>query len=340
MATTVCYDDDSGSKSCSDATSYDLNMTEEEAMAIWLRRNEEIGERVRRREAARKAREERQQPMSSLSLSSSAGLQENNCDERLNVHRENITSGDTNSGFQHAAAVTNSDAWIRATSRNAMGEYDPTNIDPVYQNAYQAYQRFVDTNQAGLADNFIASTPGLAALMEQRQLLMARQRHLDLQLQQINQQLQTSSSQKDDYDKSGSKIRSPNTPHLHQNLKTDDENMIRDDPQPSFSLLPHTSKSFINEAMFRTANSAGLADGNIDDPSNAHSAQKPAENSALKLASIEETSYFYTFEYPNKQDSKEVTCLYCQARVYINPLAVNMSCKSCGHISRIQEESR
>lgn len=172
-----------------------MNMTEEEAMAIWLQRNEEIGERVRRRDERRRLAAAEEQaasdnnprggeeppPTSDTTTQANAAAASDDLDVSL---RSQSASDDGSSGggvgnFQHAASVTQSDAWRRAISRNVMGEYNPNNPDPSYHDAYHAYQRFVDMHKPGVADNFVPSTPGLASLMEQRRYLMARQGHLD-----------------------------------------------------------------------------------------------------------------------------------------------------------------
>lgn len=334
MVKTCCDDEESGSKSSSDATSHscDWNMTEEEAMAIWLRRNEEIGERARRRDAARSSirpyDEEQQSQPSSLSKegSASSGLL-GKCDESLS------SVGSGGSGSLHAAAVTHSDAWKSAISRNVMGDFDPHNTDPTYQNSYHAYQRFVDTNQPGMADNYVASTPGLATLMEQRRHLIARQRHFDLQLQQINRQMQTSemasSCQSDNSGQEGdSKMMSYSSP-LHQNLndtaKTEEWRAGHGNP-PRYDTINPTHAS--------AAASAQVPDNKY--LSHTHSKVESVQSSTKDPTSIQDNGYFYAFTYPTSSNSKAVTCTLCRTQVYTTPLSVNMFCQSCGRISAVE----
>ncbi len=264
-----------------------MNMTEEEAMGIWLQRNEEIGERVRRRDERRRLAaeeaaaadprggEEEPTTTSDTQANAAAALADD-----LDVSlRSQSASDDGSSGgvgnFQHAASVTQSDAWRRAISRNVMGEYNPNNPDPSYHDAYHAYQRFVDMHKPGVADNFVPSTPGLAALMEQRRYLMARQGHLDSLVNhqatadehQDVQQMQTStagitssSSPQDSQEKNAS----TNTPDcsIRQSLSCDDiirrisehdEAPSADQPSTSGSAPPFPKKSSILSRSDNTA---------------------------------------------------------------------------------------
>lgn len=330
MVKTCCDDEESGSKSSSDATSHsssDWNMTEEEAMEIWLRRNEEIGERVRRRDAARSSirpyGEEQQSPPSSLSKegSTSSGLH-GKCDDSL---------GSWGSGSLHAAATTHSDAWKSAVSRNVMGEFDPHNTDPTYQNSYHAYQRFVDTNQPGMADNYVASTPGLAVLMEQRRHLIARQRHFDLQLQQMQTSDRVSSCQSDNSGQGGdSRMMSHSSP-LHQNL---DNTARAKELRAGYGDPPRYVTS--NPTHASAAASAQAPDNK--NLSYTHSKVESVQSSTKDPTSIQNTGYFYAFTYPTSSNCKAVTCTRCREQVYTTPLAVNMFCQSCGRISAVEED--
>ena len=332
----------SGSSSCC-STYDDMNMTENEAMAIWLRRNEEIGERVRRREAAEAQRKAARGSPSSPGGGSSSS----DGDESLRSHLcDSVGSGDINSGFQHAAAVTHSDAWNRAISRNVMGEYDPHNTDPAYQDAYHAYQRFVDMNQPGMADNFVASTPGLAALMEQRRHLVARQRHLDLQLHQMDQHMQTSSITTPSaapvpapQDQEGDGDFGPSTPSRPLNQSLSAGGIIKT-PVGAFSVtkVPTSQRSCCggsnSDEQVSSAKSVQIEE--YKRLSQAYAHVKSENNMGQK--SPQQSSYFYGFAYPTSNNSKLVMCSCCQARLYTNPLAVNMFCQSCGRVSRVLED--
>jgi len=369
MATSTFSNEDDGSRSSSD-TIYDMNMTEDEAMAIWLQRNEEIGERVREREAAEAAQQRASSSphhSSREGSSSPGGSSDDCCDESLHSHRsDSVESGDTNSGFQHAAAVTHSDAWNRAISHNVMGEYDPYNTDPAYQNAYHAYQRFVDMNQPGVADNFVASTPGLAALMEQRRHLMARQRHLDFQLQQMDHHMHTSpmisSCHETNYDallssqtsaapasqdhQGGHHSRTNNTPlspsRRHDEILKSEEGLFsitRVAPHPSFrsSSTIATEENHNPTHHVSAATSAQILE--YKRLQQAHSSQllKSDDNSSKGTTPTNtQPSYFYAFAYRTQYNSRAVTCSCCQSRMYTAPLAEYMFCQSCAQISKVE----
>ena len=353
MAPTTFSNDDC-SRSSSDESIYDIDMTEEEAMAIWLERNEKIGERVRRREAEALRRAE-QQPLSrEVSSSSSRGGAAVDSDRSLH-------SSDINSGIQHAAAVTHSDAWNRAISRNVMGEYDPHNTDPAYQNAYHAYQKFVVMNQPGVADSFIASTPGLAALMEERSHLMARERHLDLQTNQMQRQMQSSpiisssSCHHDSCDARQSSSAAPalqdqgggsiTNPPLHRTTCSPDEVVkkqgefftITKVPVPS---SPKQSNEKVSETPFYNSPAASAQILEYKRLQEAHSQTKSEDNTPKRTSSstFQQPNYFYGFSNRTQYYSREVTCLYCQSRVYTAPLAVHMFCQSCAQISKLEVE--
>ena len=365
---TFSNDDGSGSSSDEGSSDYDMDMTEEEAMAIWLERNEKIGERVRRREAAealRRANSQQQQPLPlgggrSSPPSSSA---DDDSDRSLHSSASRGGGGDINSGLQHAAAVTHSDAWNRAISRNVMGEYDPHNTDPAYQNAYHAYQRFVDVNQPGVADNYVASTPGLAALMEERSHLMARERYLNLQLNQVQHQMHTdpmispsSSCYHGGNDARQSSFAAPasqsqgggsiiNNPPLRKSSsspveitkKEDDISSITKVSTPSYLMK---SKENASETPYHTSAAASAQIREYQRLQQAHS-QPKSEDSASKSttsSTSEQPSYFYGFTYRTQGNSKEITCSYCRSRVYTAPLAVHMFCQSCAQISKLEVE--
>eukprot|EP00985_Skeletonema_marinoi_P005851 scaffold2553_cov162-Skeletonema_marinoi.AAC.5 len=369
MATSTFSNEDDGSRSSSD-TSYDMNMTEDEAMAIWLQRNEEIGERVREREAAEAAQQRASSSPhhSSREGSSSPGGSSDDCsDESLHSHRsDSVESGDTNSGFQHAAAVTHSDAWNRAISHNVMGEYDPYNTDPAYQNAYHAYQRFVDMNQPGVADNFVASTPGLAALMEQRRHLMARQRHLDFQLQQMDHHMHTSpmisSCHDTNYDallssqssaappsqdhQGGHHSRTNNTPlspsRWHDEIVKSEDGLFsitRVAPHPTFRSSSSTAAAENNNPTHHVSAATSAQILEYKRLQQAHSSQllKSGDNSSKGTTSTNtQPSYFYAFAYRTQYTSRAVTCSCCQSRMYTAPLAEYMFCQSCAQISKVE----
>ena len=264
-------------------------------MAIWLQRNEEIGERVRRRDERRRLAaaeeaaadnnnhrggEEEPPPTSDTTQANAAAALADDLDVSL---RSQSASDDGSSdaaggvgNFQHAASVTQSDAWRRAISRNVMGEYNPNNPDPSYHDAYHAYQRFVDMHKPGVADNFVPSTPGLAALMEQRRYLMARQGHLDSLVNhqaaadehQDVQQMQTSTSSAGTTSSSSpqdsqEKNASTNTPDcsIRQSLSCDDiirriseqDESSSDQPSTSGSAPPFPKKSSILNCSDNTA---------------------------------------------------------------------------------------
>jgi len=370
MTKTPYGNEEHSSDDCSSCSyvDYDINMTEEEAMAIWLQRNEEIGERVRRREAAEEAQrqalgEEQQLPRSSSPKDGSSdgdeSIQSGQCDS--------VGSGDTNSGFRHAAAVTHSDAWNRAISCNVMGEYDPHNTDPAYQNAYHAYQRFVDLNQPGVADNFIASTPGLASLMEQRRHLMATQRLLDLQLQQMQKSSMISSCHNNDAAQSSpsssaaaaaaapshqdqgndSMSKSHLPPHLrHESfsssniIKSEDGESITRISSPEGGMLsapppPRSTRSCSSNNSSQVSAAASAQILEYTRISQAYALNKSDENSGKGTTLAPQAGYFYAFIYPTQYNSKGVTCPCCRMHVYTNPLAVNMFCQSCGRLSRV-----
>lgn len=376
MGKTIFEDDGSRSlESCSIATTFDIdNMTEEEAMAIWLKRNEEIGERVRRREAAEALRRASKQMSSSSSSSfsvgggssSSHGGAAADCDESLYTHySDSVASGDISSSscFQHAAAVTHSDAWKRAISRNVMGEYDPQNTDPAYQNAYIAYQRFVAMNQPGVADGFVASTPGLAALMEQRKHLMARQRHLDLQVQERDHQMETSHISHETVQASSPSAvpatqdqqgdQSTRTRPLHQSRNANETTKMKNGlfattrlQRRNSSALPSSSSrpssrsttpentTTVSEATFAQM----IEYKRLQQTHSSSQLLKSEETTALPKGTAfinnPQPSYFYAFPYRTQYNSKAVLCSCCQSCVYTTPLAENMFCQSCGQISK------
>ncbi len=373
MAKTILEDDGSSS---SVATTFDIdNMTEEEAMAIWLKRNEEIGERVRRREAAETARRAQKQQLSSSSSSSfsvgggsssSPSCAAVDCDESLHTHfSDSVGSGDMSSGcFQHAAAVTHSDAWKRAISRNVMGEYDPQNTDPAYQNAYHAYQRFVDMNQPGMADNFVASTPGLAALMEQRRHLMAKQRCLDLQVEEMDHQMHTShnissSSQANSVftvQASPSSVPAPQDQGdqslrkspLHLSSRSADDvtkaknglfSMTRLQGRHSSSplrLSRNTAPENNPTHVVSAATSAQILEyRRLQQAHSSHLKFEESHAPKVTTPTNSQPSYFYAFPYRTQYNPRAVMCSSCQSCVYTTPLAENMFCQSCGQISKV-----
>lgn len=379
MGKTIFEDDGSRSlslESCSSATTFDIdNMTEEEAMAIWLKRNEEIGERARKRSSSASVG-------GGGSSSSQHGTAAADCDVSVYTHySDSVASGDISScsRFQHAAAVTHSDAWKRAISRNVMGEYDPQNTDPVYQNAYIAYQRFVDMNQPGVADGFVASTPGLAALMEQRRHLIARQRHLDLQMEEVDYDIMedtssvnTSSCQANSY---AAVLSSPSAavsqeqqgdqsitnPPLHQSRNANETIKTKNGLFSTTRLQGRNSSALLPSSPPRPSSTNTIPEGNSTDVLVATSAQileykrlQRAHSPSSQLLKSEEKSektavfpkggtftnnpqpsYFYAFPYRTQYNSKAVACSSCQSCVYTTPLAKNMFCQCCGQISRV-----
>ena len=357
-------------------------MTEEEAMEIWLQRNEEIGERVRRRdelrrlaaeEAASAAEDprggEEEQPTTSDTIN-----QANAAAASDGASDDGSSGADGSVGnFQHAASVTQSDAWRRAISRNVMGEYNPNNPDPSYHDAYHAYQRFVDMHKPGVADNFVPSTPGLAALMEQRRYLMARQGHLDSFVNhqaaahdehQGVQQMQTStssctagitssSSPQDSQEKNAS----TNTPDcsIRQSLSCDDiirriseqdeEVMQSDQPSTSGSAPPFPKKSSIlsrsdNTALVAAASMRKLL--NKSQEGNKLEDESSSSSNNNKLGGGEDGSrrFFYAFSYPTQYNNKKVTCSGCSVHLYTNPLASHFFCQPCGTVTSVLDDKR
>ena len=361
-----------------------MNMTEEEAMEIWLQRNEEIGERVRRRderrrlaaeEAASAAEDprggggEEEQPTTSdtANQANAAAALADDLDVSL---RSQSASDDGSSGadgsvgnFQHAASVTQSDAWRRAISRNVMGEYNPNDPDPSYHDAYHAYQRFVDMHKPGVADNFVPSTPGLAALMEQRRYLMARQGHLDSLVNQQAMQTSTSSckagiTSSSSPQDSQVKNASTNTSDcsIRQSLSCDDiirriseqdeEVMQSDQLSTSGSAPPFPKKSSIlsrsdNTALVAAASMRKLLNksqegGKLEDELSSSS------NNNNKLGGGDDGSrrFFYAFSYPTQCNNKKVTCSGCLVDLYTNPLATNFFCQPCGTVTSVLDDKR
>ena len=227
-----------------------------------------------------------------------------------------------------------------------MGEYNPNHPDPSYHDAYHAYQRFVDMHKPGVADNFVPSTPGLAALMEQRRYLMARQGHLDSLVNhqaaadehQDVQQMQTStssagitssSSPQDSQEKNAS----TNTPYfsIRQSLSCDDiirriseqDEAPSDQPSTSGSAPPFPKKSSI---LSRSDNTALVA---------AASMRKLLNKSQEGGGDDGSRRFFYAYSYPTQYNSMKVTCSGCLVDVYTNPLASNFFCQPCGTVTSV-----
>lgn len=359
-----------------------MNMTEEEAMAIWLQRNEEIGERVRRRDerrrlAAEEAASAADHPRggeeeaattsdATNQADAAAAAASDDLDESL---RSQSASDDGSSGsggvgnFQHAASVTQSDAWRRAISRNVMGEYNPQNPDPSYHDAYHAYQRFVDMHKPGVADNFVPSTPGLAALMEQRRYLMARQGHLDSlvnhQAAVDEHQVQTTSSSaagitsssapQDSQEKNASTTDNNPDCSIPQSLSCDDiirrisehDELPSDQPSTSGSAPPFPKKSSI---LSRSDNTALVAAASMRKLFNKSQEQGKLEDESStnnnKLGGWVDDSrrFFYAFSYPTQYNNKKVTCSGCLVGLYTNPLSSNFFCQACGTVTSVSDD--
>ncbi len=309
-----------------------MNMTEEEAMEIWLQRNEEIGERVRRRDERRRLAAEEAASAADHPRGGGGGEPPPTSDTANQANAAAASDGASDDGssgadgsvgnFQHAASVTQSDAWRRAISRNVMGEYNPNDPDPSYHDAYHAYQRFVDMHKPGVADNFVPSTPGLAALMEQRRYLMARQGHLDSLVNhqaaahnehQGVQQMQTSTSSC----KAG--ITSSSSPQDSQ-----EKNASTNTPDCSTAA---SVRKLLNKSQ---------EDGKLEDESSSSS------NNNNKLGGGDDGSrrFFYAFSYPTQCNNKKVTCSGCLVDLYTNPLATNFFCQPCGTVTSVLDDKR
>jgi hypothetical protein len=361
--------------------SYDMNMTEEEAMEIWLQRNEEIGERVRRRDERRRLAaaeeaasaadhpcgggEEEPPPTSDTTNQTNAAAATLADDLDVSLRSQSASDDGISSSaapgggvgnFQHAASVTQSDAWRRAISHNVMGEYNPNNPDPSYHDAYHAYQRFVDMHKPGVAENFVPSTPGLAALMEQRRYLMARQGHLDSS--HDVQQMQTStlsctagitssSSPQDSQEKNAS----TNTPadcSIRQSLSCDD--IIRrisehdemassvDQPSTSGSAPPFPKKSSIIRRSDNTALVAAASMRKLLNKSHESSSNSSSNNNKLGGGGDGSRRFFYAFPYPTQYNNKKVTCSGCLVNLYTNPLASNFFCQTCATVTSVLDK--
>ena len=346
-----------------------MNMTEEEAMEIWLQRNEEIGERVRRRDERRRLAAE--EAASAADHPRGGGEEPPPTSDTANqanaAAASDGASDDGSSGadgsvgnFQHAASVTQSDAWRRAISRNVMGEYNPNDPDPSYHDAYHAYQRFVDMHKPGVADNFVPSTPGLAALMEQRRYLMARQGHLDSLVNQQAMQTSTSSckagiTSSSSPQDSQVKNASTNTSDcsIRQSLSCDDiirriseqdeEVMQSDQPSTLGSAPPFPKKSSIlsrsdNTALVAAASMRKLLNksqegGKLEDESSSN-------NNKLGGGDDGSRRFFYAFSYPTQCNNKKVSCSGCLVDLYTNPLATNFFCQPCGTVTSVLDDKR
>ena len=152
------------------------DMTEEKAMEIWLRKDDEIRARMIREEemAAERAAAEpnqeavldeqlyhqQQQPNNNISI---ATQHHQSTNSEYDMSYDSDSCGDSNLPLAIPAAQSNSAAWQDAISHNPI---DPN--DPAQHETWLAYERFIQLNKPGVADNYVPSTPGLARLIEEQ----------------------------------------------------------------------------------------------------------------------------------------------------------------------------
>ena len=156
-------------------------MTEERALEIWLRKDEELFRaRLEREEESRREMGGDDDETSNnnvaepnISQEGAARPSSNNPDIPLHDENNNFyiddddwsssSGGDSNLPPVIPAAQSNSDAWQQALARNPC---DPN--DPLHRSSWLAYENFIRCYRPGLADNFVASTPGLARMIEEQ----------------------------------------------------------------------------------------------------------------------------------------------------------------------------
>ena len=159
----INYDDDLSLPS-RDTPEPDIpeDMTEERALEIWLRKDDEIRARLERVEELRR---ETEGDNDDISLSSSS-------------------HGDPNLPPAIPASQSNSDAWQRALALNPC---DPN--DPEFRSSWLAYEHFLQLHRPGLADNFVASTPGLARMIDEQRERDRVRRALEAEEEQEQERL-------------------------------------------------------------------------------------------------------------------------------------------------------
>jgi len=158
------------------------DMTEEKAMEIWLRKDDEIRARMIREEemAAERAAAEpyqeavlgeqlyhqqlQQQPNNQGGIEAAAAQQHyQSTNSEYDMSYDSDSCGDSNLPLAIPAAQSNSAAWQDAISHNPINPNDPAQHE-----TWLAYERFIQLNKPGVADNYVPSTPGLARLIEEQ----------------------------------------------------------------------------------------------------------------------------------------------------------------------------
>ena len=309
---------DSSSSSSSSVISdynYPADMTEEEAMAIWLRRDSELEEQRLQRE--------------------------------------------------------------RAAAAASPPVVMPMNYPPNEESAL-AYQRYIDNNRPGLAEAYVASSPGLALLLEQRRQELAHQRREEVFAQQQHvdalsrQQLQAAHLAQE-----------PQQAYYYDQAQTHQGHLVgahidaRHQDQSSMS----SSRGFTmdNDSVTNCSNYESIADAQareydrlyqvhmkrlrdeekarsmtsgINSDNREHgirdctpeygnpegSSCSTQKASKKKDKSGCQSSYYLATNYCTGWNTKVVRCSHCENDMYTNPLAKTFFCQNCLKISSVEQQ--
>lgn len=213
-------------------------------------------------------------------------------------------------------------------TENMMGEYDPR-----YHDAWMACERFANLyRQPGLRENYVASTPGLANMIEERKQKEAKKKHKkEIKRRQregeANQHLQLLYAEQERISRGG-QVPSPTTiGGLLQGVATTDTN---------------ASTSSYAAALAAQAREYERIRQNVQDERARSESRQGQGNDFAKTGSkmmkpITER-YFLGTSYQTQTNSKAVSCQNCCASLFTNPLAVRFFCQNCAIVSPCQDD--
>ena len=299
---TMSSDSSSGSSSSfTSEVQYPEDMTEEEAMAIWLRRDSELEERRLQRERA-------------------------------------------------AVEAAASPPVVM-----------PMNYPP---NAFSAvaYQRYIDSSRPGLADAYVASSPGLALLLEQRRQELARQRREEiLEQERMAERLAQERYEAYLYEQEQRRqdvfgVSNVNIPRQDQPTVTNSGSVssgsnyssIADAQAREYERLSQAHRQRLaDEDMCRSMPSESSPENSGDgssscpteDPDGSQNSDDDASKSKERVSTFNQHDEYHlaTF-FRTTWNTKRVQCQNCQLSLYTSPLANQFFCQTCSDITCVEHQ--
>ena len=315
-------DSSSGSSSSSVISEvlFPTDMTEEEALAIWLRRDSELEERRLQRERAAAA----------------------------------------------AAAEAAASPPVVMLMNYPPNEYSAL-----------AYQRYIDNSRPGLADAYVASSPGLALLLEQRRQELARQRREEILEQQsmellVRQQLQAERLAQERHEAHlyeqaqrrqdvlvGSHInillqnQSTVVSSIHGSVMDNGSissgsnySSIADSQAREYERLSQAHSQILSdEDMARSMSSESSPENSgvappprpAEDPDNSQGNNDDDSKNKEKTRNRQDEYYLATV-FRTTWNTKRVACQHCDLDLYTNPLANQFFCQNCCEITGVEHQ--